>query len=263
MPSERDWQATREFREFVIEEEKKQLESEERAEHAKFVTELESQQRHCAPAERVEPLSFEEWRKFIPEEMKNEPASLRGAVATANYTMSRLKNVAVERLKSGKLTDEELQSLGADLSDKLFSEDQLSVPLVLDLFNRFRAREPRFRKSLHYKIMTDWLLRNDLLPTDRHLLLVWNTLLGIGALSLPEPEPQPESRSTKVNLSIEPDPAIEAQKRWEKYTTEIVVTCPDTGIQYTQYALDRVSSELYRKLLRIPRVDLYHPEPAR
>lgn len=266
--TERERQAGREFREFVAEEDRKQREAEDRAEYRKYVNELESQQRHCAPAERVEPLSFEEWRKFIPEEMKDEPASLRGAVATANYTMTRLKNIATERLKSGVLTDAELATLGFDLDDKvIIPEQQLSVPLVLGVFERFKAREPRFRKSLHFQAMADFFCRNDLLPTDRHVSLVWNTLLGIGAISLPEPEPEPERpegvNAHGVSLSIEPDPAVEARKRRDKYETQIVVTDPETGQGYTEYMLDRVDSETFRRLMRIPRISEFRPEPQR
>lgn len=178
-------------------------------------------------------------------------------------------------MKSGKLTDEELQTLGFDLSDKIFSDDQLSVPLVLDLFNRFRAREPRFRKSLHYKAITDFLLRNDLLPTERHLSLVWNTLLGIGAISLPEPERPEGVNEHGVNLNIdrsvmESDPIfqsakseLEKRKQRDRYETEVVVTDPETGQGYTEYMLDRVDSETYRRLMRIPRISEYRPEPQR
>lgn len=254
MPSEREYQQARERRAWIAEEARKQREAEDREEYIKYVNELESQQRQSARAERIEPLTFEKWRRCIPEELKDAPASLRGAAASLNSNTSRILNIAFDRLKNGELTDEELHTLGFDPDDRvLFPEAQLSQPVIVDVFNRFADREPRYVRTLHFEPIADFLSRNKLVPSERHVALTFNHLLGIGALSQPEPEPEPAKPS--INLQIEPDPELEAQKRREKYEREIVVIDPETQKGWTAYQLDYFAdSETYRRLMRIPRV---------
>src|SRR5579864_2855368 len=210
MGSAREDMAAREYRAFMREEAEKQRLAEDRAEHEKYVAEIEREQRGCAPAEKIQPLSFEEWRKFIPAELQNAPAAVRGAAASTKSTMTRLLTVAFDRIKTGELSDDELAVLGFDPEDRVFiPEAQLSIPMIVDIFNRFAQREPRYVRKLHYKAITDFLSRNNLVPSEKHVALAFNHLLGVSAIAAPEPEPEPERpESVYVNLQIESDPEL-------------------------------------------------------
>ena len=76
----------------------------------------------------------------------------------------------------------------------------------------------------------------------------------------PKPEPEPEPKQSEglneygVNLQIEHDPVLDArlaaQRRQQEYGTLIVATGPD-GQQYTQYELDRLSADNFKKVMRL------------
>lgn len=268
MPSERDYLAAREFREFVREEEEKQRVNEDAEEYQKYVAQVKSEQQRLAPAERIKPLTFSKWRECIPAELRDAPPVVRGGAATATACMRTLATVAIDRLKRAELTDQELATLGFDPEGRmLLPEVELSVPVLVDIFTKFNEREPRYRKPLHYGPITDFLLRNNLILSERNVELIFNHLLGVGAIALPEPEPEPVRptgvNEFGVNLSMAPNPEVEKRKQWERYTTAVVCTDPETGKGYTEYMLDRVDSENYRRLMRIPRNTEFRPEPQR
>jgi hypothetical protein len=237
--------AAREYREFVAAEEKEQRDREDRAEYAKYEKEMRQN--------RIDLLSFEHWRSYVPEELKNATPTVRGTAATAHSTFQRLNSVAIDRIKNGELTNQELEALGGfDVSDRVFSAGALSIPAITMSFEQFAKREPRYVPKLHNPEISAFFGRNNLFPSDEHIRRVFNLLFDLHLL--PEP-PEPEPERPKVNLEIERDPALEARKRREKYESEIVVTDPENGKGWTAYMLDHVAdSETYRRLMRIPRV---------
>src|SRR5579864_3874293 len=217
MGSARQDLATKEFREFVKEEERKEREAADRAEYKKYVEEIEAEQRRCSPAERIEPLTFDQWRKFIPEELKDAPAAVRGAAAIARSTMTRVLKVGFDIIKAARMSDEDLSVLGFDIDDRIIiPEAQLSIPVIVDVFRQFAKSEPLYRQKLHFDAIADFLTRNRLVPSQKHVSLAFKYLLGTHAIAAPEPEPEPERppgvNQYGVNLTIEHDPVFDARE---------------------------------------------------
>jgi hypothetical protein len=244
MPSARNYLEAREYREFVAAEEKETHDREDRAEYAKYENEMRQN--------RTDPLSFEQWRSYVPEELKNADAVTRGAAASAFSTFSRLNSVVVDRIRNGELTNDELQVLGFDPSDRVFAAEALSVPAIAADLQQFAKSESRYLPKIHGPAISEFFGRNKLFPSNDHIRRVFCLLFDLHLL--PEP-PEPEPERPKVNLEIERDPVLEARKRREKYEREVVVTDPENGKGWTAYMLDHVAdSETYRRLMRIPRV---------
>jgi hypothetical protein len=53
-----------------------------------------------------------------------------------------------------------------------------------------------------------------------------------------------------VNLRIEKDPEVEAERRKREYGTKVVAVAPD-GTEYTQFVLDRLSADEYKRVMRL------------
>lgn len=253
MASERDHIAARERREWI----KQEFENENRQQYEKYLKQEQSANSKVAPAHRVEPASFEEFSKAMPE---GEPdADVRGLTASSVVTLRRLGKVAIDRISSAELSDEELTLLGYDPEDRVVIPEALSVPGIADAFRHFAKSEKRYVADLHYFPISDFTVRNKLFPSDNHIRLTFNHLWDLHLLPEPRPEPQPErpegTNEYGVNLIIERDPVLEARQRREKYEREIVVIDPENGKGWTEYQLDHLAdSETYRRLLRIPRV---------
>jgi len=252
MASERDHIAARERREWIAAEEKRVRDNEDRAQYDNYVRELRGS--------GIEILSFEDWRRHIPEELKDADPALRGVAASAKSHLQRLARVAVDRIKNVALTDEELKVLGFDPEDRVIIPELLSVPGIADAFKQFAKNEPRYVTDLHYFPISDFTVRNKLFPSDNHIRLTFNHLWDLHLLpSPPEREAEAERpagvNSYGVNLGIERDLALEARQRREKYEREIVVIDPETLRGWTAYQLDhQADSETYRRLMRIPRI---------
>jgi hypothetical protein len=247
MGSERDRLATQERREWVAAEEKRQRDAEDRAQYDNYVRELRGS--------GIDPLSFEQWRSHIPEDLKDASPAIRGTAASANSNLQRLTRVAVARIKNAALTDEELTVLGFDPEDRVIIPELLSIPGIADAFKHFARNEPRYVTDLHYFAISDFTVRNKLFPSDNHIRLTFNHLWDLHLLPEPAPEPQrPEGvNELGVNLNIDRDPELEARisarKRLEDYATRVIMRGPD-GREYCQRDLDRLGADETLKVLR-------------
>jgi hypothetical protein len=237
MGSERDRLATQERREWVAAEEKRQRDTDDRAQYDNYVRELRGS--------GIEILQFEDWRRHVPEELKDADPVLRGVAASTKAHLQRLARVAVDRIANAALTDEELTVLGFDPEDRVIIPELLSIPGIADAFKHFAKNEPRYVTDLHYFAISDFTVRNKLFPSDDHIRLTFNHLWDLHLLPEPEPERErPEGVNEHgVNLTIQRDPelqaALERKKNREEYGTKIVATGPD-GRQYTQFQIDQV-----------------------
>lgn len=206
--------------------------------------------------ERLEPLSFEEWRKFIPEEFKDHAPELRGAAASARSTWKETAVLTRDTVAKHRLADEALAELGFDLRlRRNYEFEPLSTPILVDIFTRFRHTEPRFVPTLHLEPISECLSRNQVAFTTPHIRIAWELLLTLGIIQLPEPEPEakrPEGVNEHgVNLQIaEKDPKVEAERKRREYGTKVVAVGPD-GTEYTQFALDRLSADDYKTVMRL------------
>lgn len=251
---ERDRQSIIEHREFVQQEERRRRDHEDHVEYAQYVEQVESEQRRCAPAQRIEPLTFEEWRTFIPEELKDAPAAVRGTAATNKALWRVLSRSVKAEVESGVLEDQKLSQLGFDIRKRPTQQNfELEfTPFSLGaLFEKLRKRDSRFVPTLHVQPVCEFLVRNRLMFGGNHPDLAFNILWNFGIIGpTVEPESQPEGANQfGVELRVEHDPAVEARKRREAYGTKIVATGPD-GHQYTQFQLDRLPADEVLRVLR-------------
>jgi hypothetical protein len=239
MPSARETAAAREYREFIASEQKRQLDAENLAEYHKYEQQI--------TAERLTPLSFEDWAKLLP---KNDDPAIRATFASSRANWTQLVNVTKERITSQPLDDEELLELGFDLKNRVrVPEIDLPINVVRLGLEQFAKREPKFDVKFHIENgLSEFFDRNKLFPTASNLERAFALLTRLGILSpKPEPEREPER---KVNLDIEPDQALEARQRREAYGTHIVAKGPD-GREYTQYELDRLSADDFKQVMRL------------
>lgn len=217
-------------------------ENENRKEYERYLAQEKNANSKVPPAHRVEPASYSEFRKAMPDD---EPASLiRGSVASSVLSLRRLGKVAIDRIMNAELSDEELRILGFDPEDRVVIPEALSIPGIADAFKHFAKSEKRYVADLHYFPISDFTVRNKLFPSDRHIALTFNHLYDLHLLPEPvEPERPSGLNEHGVNLTIRRDPELEAklavQKRRAEYGTKIVATGPD-GRQYTQYQIDNV-----------------------
>jgi len=238
----------REFRKFV---EQERL-NEDREQYRLYTEQFDREQEGVPKVRRAEPVSFDVWRSAIPEEMrKSDNAILRGLVASTNSSFRQLNTIAVDRLQSAELSNEELEFLGFDPNDRFISaEAELSVPAIRLAFDEFKATEPRYSFREHYGTVTDFLYRNRLFPSIRHLALVFNHLFDLHLLPEPQ-EPEPE-QETRIEDAVDPDPETQRAKRRQDYYSKPVIEF--AGKKYTEADLDRMSSEEYARVAGVPRV---------
>jgi len=252
MLSAREVQAARERRQWIDAENMRVREQEDRAEYATYVQQMQQ--------ERLNPLSFEEWRIFIPQEFQDKPPAVRGGLASATSTWNQTVGTMRDMVANQPLPDDLLADLGFDIRERFanvaMEVNELGIRAV---FEKWIPTEPRFDKSLHIDKLADFLTRNRLFPTLDHIARAFQLLWNM-AIFPPKPEPEPAPARPDglneygVNLQIEPDPAIEARKR-EKYETEVVVIDPETGRGWTAYQLEhQADAEKYRRLMKIPRL---------
>jgi len=237
--NERDRLAAIERRKWLEEE----FENENRQQYEIYVAQEKDANSKVAPAHRVAPASFEEFRKAMPDG-ELDP-NIRGAVASSVVGLRRLGAFAIDRIRNAELSDPELEALGFDISDRTIIEGFLNIPGVVMAFNAFADSEPRYIRELHFPVVAEFISRNGLFPSDRHIALTWSHFHDLNLLPEPEPESEvnPELNQFGVNLGIERDPVLEAklaaQKARDDYGTKKIYRGAD-GSEYTQYELDHV-----------------------
>ena len=240
MASERDRLAAQANRAWIAAEEQQVRDVEDKAEYLKYAKSL--REARVAPAERVEPLSFEVWRALMPPD-EADPA-LRAAIATNRSSYQGLVTSWADTVANRKISDDFLTELGFDLRDRVTNPDvQLTETVIRAGFEEFAQGDSRFDRQTHFDAVSEFLLRNELFPCARNLHYAFSLLWNL-ALIAAKPEPE-----VKVNLTIQRDPEAEARGEAERkraeYGTKIVAVGPD-GIEYTQYQLDRLSADDYR-----------------
>jgi hypothetical protein len=245
MASAREVIERRERQEFIAREAKLQRDAENQIEYQKYVQHMES--------ERISPLTFQKWEQFLPE--ADDP-EVRGAFATNLANSAQLLAVTKERVANQSLTDEELAERGFDLRSRVqVPAIELSVNVVRLGFEQFVKRESRFDPKAHIDPVSGFFDRNKLFPSAANFQRVFDLLMSLGIVA-PKLERVIESDAAEnvnrsgVNLQIDTDPVLEEGKRHEAYATKSVATGPD-GTQYTQFELDRLSADEYRRVMRL------------
>ena len=205
-------------------------------------------------AEHLELLNFEEWLKFVPDE---QGPKLRGAIASATSTVTRTVKIMSEMAATQSLDDDSFSEYGFDLEDRPRTDAELSPFAIKLALKAFVKKEQRWETGLHWDALREFMIRNKLNPTAANFARAFSLLCNLGVIQpKPEPEPkQPEGLNEYgVNISIEHDPMLgtrlAAQSRQQEYGTKIVAVGPD-GQEYTQYQLDRLSADDFKKAMRL------------
>ncbi len=235
----------------------------ERRQREQFKRDFEKQQRDTEDQQEYQryakdmrdngavPLSFEDWRKFIPEEFSNEEPAMRGALASANSNWKKLVEATKERVASTPLDDDELRDLGFDVRFRPIWENEYTSHGIAIAFEKFRDAEPRFVPSVHFRPVGDFLLRNRIMLSAPHIELAFTILWNYVLITQVEPKVEEQ---TKPNLRVEPNLEIERQRRVRAYEEKAIVRFE--GRDYTQKELDLMDSATFRKVMRMstPRV---------
>jgi hypothetical protein len=153
---------------------------------------------------------------------------------------------------SRPLYDAELETLGYDISQRCeHPELELPsmMPLIADFCRKFMQQDSRFDKELHLEAVTDFLERNHLLPTTDAFGRTFSLLIAMGIL---QPKPQPQATGLNqhgVNLQVEVNPEVEREQRRRDYYQKPIVTDIKTSRSYTQFEIDQMPAEEFRKLV--------------
>jgi len=242
MGSVREDIARRERQQFVQEFEQQQRDSEDQEQYGRYAKDMQ--------VSGTVPLSFEEWRKFIPEEFSKEEPAVRAALASANSNWKQLVAVTRERVASVPLDDDELTDLGFDLRFRPIWENEYTSHGVAAAFERFRDYEKRFANS-HFRPVGDFLLRNRIMLSEPHIELAFSIFWNYALIAPVEPKVE----QPRVNLRVETDPEIERQKRLRDYEEKPIVRFE--GRDYSQKEIDLMDSTTFRRVvmrMRTPRV---------
>lgn len=243
MPTWRQQLAAREYRQFVADEEKLERERQDKQEYAKYTAAIDEENADEPPALRITPLSFEQWRKFAPNDVA-DPV-LRGAATTNHALIQNEMKVTKERIATAELDDSELRLLGYDLSERIYDPDLELTPGVLaQFFCRVEQEHPQFDRS-HIGPIGDFLTRNRLFPGTDAIARTLHLLL---AVNLIQPRQQPEPEKPNLNIAPPSPEAVREQQRRD-YLTKPVVSDPRTGETLTAYHLDRISADEYKRIM--------------
>lgn len=262
--SEREWQAIRERRAFEKEYEEKQQLKDDKSQYAQYLATLDEEQRRVAPAHQIKAIPFETWRTYADASI-SDPL-VRGAAATHKALLSTtLKNEAdVEQAERRQAR--EAVSAGKHDPKWQLPESAKSLRVTKDKLHDFIQREgekfvehtPEFfpSKRNHEAISAYITEQGVSLPDEWCFKQAWTRLRELGLIEeRPAPAPEPQVIDEPI---VEPDPAALRQQKRQEYLTNVVVTDPRTGESYTEYQLDRLPADEYKRLMigeyRTPRI---------
>jgi hypothetical protein len=251
--SERDHAGRREFLAFAKQEAHKQRLAEDRAEYQKYRKVIEDEQHRVPPAHRIAPLGFEEWRKFMPED-EVDPV-LRGLAATNRALVSTVSKEERDVVTAGK-ADPAWQTPASAAGLKMSIEAAKTV---------VKAQAEAFLEATpaYYPTKPNWERMKSYIESQRIAIpnqdVFKQAFERLSALGLLEQRPVPETEPA-VPEHEEPqlDPEELKRQKQQQYRTEIVITDPRTGQGYTEYQLDRLPADEYKRLMigefRTPRI---------
>lgn len=259
--TERDWTSVREFREFARQEQEEQRLAEDRAQYEQqYLRTVEERQRRVP---LVAPIPFEEWRAYTDPAI-SDPV-LRGVQATNAALLARVRRdeaveaeaerkQAREDVLAGK-PDEHFWKIPASAAGLSMSMEEAKA-FAREQGRLFVEHTPEFYPCpSNVAAITEYLTTNSVvIPNEECCRLAWLRLRELALIEQrpapvqePTPEPQPQ-----------PDPEELRQQKRNEYLTKIVVTDPRTGQGYTEYQLDRLPADEYKRLMigefRTPRI---------
>jgi hypothetical protein len=256
--SDRDRAGLKEFRQFQKDEAERERLAENRGLYQKYVSDLSTQQARVPKGSRVQPLSFESFCTFLPDDEENP--ELRLLTATNRILECQVwRNTQSE--VSGNLTDAALEMVGMDLDDRpeysgleLHGDDPEALPAI---YARFISITPTYHHDWHFDVLAAFFQRNRLCATLTNLRTAFSLLSDL-AIVPEKPAPAAPARTPElnrygVNLTADPgapDPEVEKQRARKAYHETIVVRDPRDGKGYTAYMLDHATdADTYKRLV--------------
>jgi hypothetical protein len=253
--TERDWASVRERRAFEQAEREKQLLAEDQIEYEKYVQIVHDDQQRVAPAHRIAPIPLEEWRAFTDSSI-GDPV-LRGARATNEALLSKVRrDEAAEVEAERKQARESFLEGRPDTSWKIpASAAGLKMPIeqardfAKTAATQFVKENPEYYATMNnFETIVAYLTTNGVNIPDKNVFAqAFSRLTELGLLeqrpATPIAETIPEPQEPQ------PDPEVLRQQKRNEYLTKVVVTDPRTGQGYTEYQLDRLPADEYKRLM--------------
>jgi hypothetical protein len=261
--SARDLIAIKERREWEKQEADREHLAEDTIEYEKFVRVVEEDQKRVAPALRIKPIPLEEWRAYADPAI-NDPV-VRGAAATNAALLSKIRTEEAIHLEAVRKAAREAVIAGKLDPGWNIPASAASLKMSIEDATTFvKAEADTFVKATpaYYPCKQNWeRMRNYIdaqgivIPNAEVFAQAYERLFELGLLEQrPAPAPEPISEPQVP----QPDPEELRQQKRNDYLTKIVVTDPRTGEGLTEYQLDRLPSDEYKRLVlgefRTPRI---------
>jgi hypothetical protein len=261
--SERDWAGVRERRAFEQAERDKQVLREDEGAYRDYVQIVSEENQHLAPAHRIKAIPFDAWRTHADPSI-NDPV-IRGAAATNKALLLKVRSdEAVEAETERKQVREAVLAGRPDSTWKI-PASAAGLKMTIEQATAFARQQGKqfvehnpeyFPSVANVAAVTKYLTaQNVTIPTEECLKLAWLRLRELGMI---EERPVPVSEPTPESQEPQPDPEELREQERNEYRTKVVVTDPRTGQSYTEYQLDRLPADEYKRLMlgefRTPRI---------
>lgn len=235
--SERDRAGIRERRAFEQAEAERQRLAEDQVEYEKYRSAIEDEQRYVPPAHQMAPLDFETWRSYAPQD-EPDPI-LRGQIAANGALLSKVRRDEAAEVKSGK-------------ADPAFQipESAKGLRMSVEAAKEFARKQGElfvehnpeyFPSGANVAVISKYLGEQGItIPNEECLRVAWLRLRELGMIEERPIQPEPEPLGA--------DKELKEQKRHD-YHRKIVVIDPRTNEGLTQYQVDRLSADEYKRLM--------------
>ena len=261
--SERDWAGVRERRAFEQAEREKQILAEDQTAYSDYVEIVSTENQRLAPAHRIAPIPFDAWRAYADPAI-SDPV-IRGAAATNKALLLKVRSdEAVEAETERNQAREAVLAGRPDPSWKI-PASAAGLKMTIEQATEYARKQAElfvehnhdyFASAANVAAITKYLIgQNVTIPTEDCFRLAWLRLRELGLI---EERPAPVSEPTSESQEPQPDPEELREQNRNEYRTKVVVTDPRTGQDYTEYQLDRLPADEYKRLVigefRTPRI---------
>jgi len=246
----------------VVAEEREQ-ESRRRSAYAEYVELVENDQRRVPPRYKISPLSYSEWAKHIPADVTD--ISLASQIATNAALLSKTRTEEAAQAEAESKESREAVIAGkpdpswkipASAAGLKMTKDKIQdyVRQQAELF--VKHNEEYFRSAANVEAIFKYLSEQGVrIPDEECIKAAWLRLRELGMI---EERPAPLLEPTPESQEPQPDPEELREQTRNEYRTKVIVTDPRTGQEYTEYQLDRLPADEYKRLMlgefRTPRI---------
>jgi hypothetical protein len=238
----------------------RELESRRRAAYDEYVQLVENDQLRVQPRYKVSPLSYEDWSKYIPADVSDISLASQIATNAALLKITRTDEATQAEAESKQAREDVLAGkpdpafeIPASVAGLNMSIDQAKA-FASEQGKLFVEHNPEYYPSqANVAAITKYLTEQTdvVIPNEECFKLAWLRLRELGLIE-ERPAPEPSVQEP------EPDPEELKRQKQHEYRTKIVVTDPRTGQEYTEYQLDRLPADEYKRLMigefRTPRI---------